>query len=220
MLPGDFDNKFFTESFTSTVVGKRIRFCAASHQIAIKMCHAIITNCTNCQRSSCQKIKLCDDARGRGIIHITSSAYDGARPNSRSWSIDIDVSNPNDQGSPLKIYTVMEQNHIQTKRCKECDSSIVEYSSCCCKTVLTHCEQCGSMTGQEPLSLCSRSGLIHIRVGVARGDKASVNVCHEFLEGRNGQWALISDVLEVEKRVSGFCWGCSMLGSAVRYYSN
>jgi hypothetical protein len=183
------------------------------------MCHAIIVNCTNCQRSSCQEIKLCNDAQARGIIHITRSAYDGARPNCGSWSIDIDVSNPNDQGSPLKIYTVMKQSHIQTKRCKECDGSMVEYSSCCCKTVLTHCEQCGSTTGQEPLSLCSRSGLIHIQVGVARGGKASVNVCHEFLEGRNGQWALISDVLEVEKRVSGFCWGCSILGSAVRYYS-
>lgn len=174
------------------------------------MCYAIIADCENCQRSSCQEIKLCDDAKSRGMVHITRSAYDRAQPNHGNWwSIKIDTYNPNDSESPLKIYTVMDQNHIQTKHCNQCDVIAVEYSSCCCRTVITQCERCGSTTSQGPLSLCSHLGLIHIRVGITSNGKASVGVCPEYLEGRNGQWALASDIVEVKKRVSGFCWGCS-----------
>jgi hypothetical protein len=144
------------------------------------------------------------------MIHITRSAYDRAQPNHGNWwSIWIDVYNPNDPESALKIYTVMDQKHIQTKNCNQCDESVVESSSCCCSMAITQCERCGSTTSQGPLSLCSLSGLIHVRAGIAMNGKALVGVCPEYLGDREGQWALASDIVEVKKRISGFCWGCS-----------
>jgi hypothetical protein len=64
-----------------------------------------------------------------------------------------------------------------------------------------------------PLRLCEavNRGLIPIRVDVydkAHDGKVKVPVCPVDGPGENGRWVLVYEVMEEDKELAGFCWGC------------
>ena len=78
------------------------------------MCFAQITTC-NCQRSFCSDINICAEAKLQGMIHLAKST---TTPNA-----GIDVVSPHAGTYFLEVYSVMEQQHIQTRSCSRCDES-------------------------------------------------------------------------------------------------
>lgn len=184
------------------------------------MCLATVANCERCQRSSCRGIDICSDAQSRGMIHITPSAYDTAVTDrhTATYGLPIDAFACGVDTFLIKIYTVMNQKRIQTQNCSLCDSPTAreEYPSLhsrCCSTTHKICENCCGYMDHGPMRLCEAvtAGLIHIRGDAydkAHDGKVKVPVSPKHRPGKRGQWALVYEVMEEDKKLAGFCWGC------------
>jgi len=186
------------------------------------MCLATVEDCEGCQRSSCRGIKICSSAQSQGKIHITRSAYDTARAIPGAYLLLIDVFNPVLDTYLMKIYTVMEQIHIQTQHCSQCDSATVPtvypvHRSRCCVTTHQICKNTnkhGDITiDHGPLQICEavNTGLIHIRKDAyhaAHDPKIKIPVFSGILKGKVGQFALVYEAMEEDEVFSGTCWLC------------
>jgi hypothetical protein len=173
------------------------------------MCLAKVTSCTNCQQSFCSEMNICSEAKEIGDIHIPKQISTDC--------LEIDVEHLRADTYCIKIYTVMEQEHLQISRCNHCDYNqsfdLKPYPSCtenCCTVTVTQCSDCESIFWYGPQTLCPAAdiGLIHItkdKYETAQDGKLSVSV-HENQEME--KWALMYPVMKNNKVPGGACWGC------------
>jgi hypothetical protein len=79
------------------------------------MCLVRITSC-DCGQSS-REIQICNDGKRQGMIHFRDST-----PIDSEYRVEIDVDDIHADTYAIKVYQVMEQQHIQTAHCNQCDS--------------------------------------------------------------------------------------------------